>query len=162
MRQSFSKILLPTVFLAFMACKGRQPTNSGADGLSSSSFLGSWQATRVYIDLGKVGPEGTKNLVFDPEATAKEQNKKPLLTVFNADGSYREDTYSLSDSLLTSKSGYWHYQDDSLYMRLEGAGSHKNAFKVTAAGRTLQLVSKLDWNGDGLKDDRMQVELRRP
>lgn len=162
MRYSLCCIFSVAAILSLNACKHRVGSNSNAQAISAANFVGPWQPSRVFIDLGKTSPEGTRNMVFDPETSAKSQGKKPVMTVFNADGSYREDTYTLADSLLATKSGFWHYQGDSLYMRLEGAGSKKNAFKATFAGPTLQLICKLDWNGDGLSDDRMQVELRRP
>jgi hypothetical protein len=47
-------------------------------------------------------------------------------------------------------------------MRLDVTGSPKIAFETKKVANGLHLASRIDWDGDGEKDDQMTVSLKRP
>ncbi len=154
----FTAIILFTVI---QSCKSRPGGSASDAGIGVANFVGPWIASSVDVAID--GKRDKSSLIhFDAKETAGSQNKKPAMTIFVADGSYREEVYNLEDSLLQSKAGFWHLFEDSLYMRVDGAGNQKLAFKATVEGRGLLLVSHIDWDVDGAKDDEMSVKLRRP
>lgn len=145
-------------------CRNQRQVDAGTpQGLSTKSFVGPWVASTVDVEIvSKDAVGGPQALHFESKALAAAQGRKPALTLFHADGSYREETYNLADSLLQAKAGFWHFYEDSLYMRLDAEGSPKVAFRAEMEGKGLKLISKLDWDGDGAEDDEMVVALKRP
>jgi hypothetical protein len=144
-------------------CKPRQVSGSDDATLSSASFIGPWVASTVEVSiLSKNGSGGDDAIHYDSKQLAADQGRQPTITIFNGDGGYREEVYNLHDSLVQSRSGFWHYYADSLYMRLDVEGSPKIAFRTELQGKGLRLLSKIDWDGDGTKDDAMAVALKRP
>lgn len=138
-------------------------TNQASEGISSKTFVGPWVASEVDVEIAtKNTTGGPDHLHYESKALAADQGRKPAMTIYNADGSYREEIYTLSDSLVQSKMGFWHFYEDSLFMRLDVTGSPKIAFHAAKAGNGLKLSSRLDWDGDGAKDDEMIVSLKRP
>ncbi|MBP6721228.1 MAG: hypothetical protein KA239_02835 [Bacteroidia bacterium] len=112
------------------------------------------------VSKDKIG--GDDHLHYESKELAAQQGRKPAMTIYNADGSYREEIFSISDSLVQSKAGFWHFYQDSLFMRLDVTGSPKIAFQAAKQGNGLKLYSRIDWDGDGAKDDQMTVSLKRP
>lgn len=163
MNQRKLSILASVILLSIglIGCKTRPTGTAAQAGLSVASFVGPWIATSVEIATdGKC--DKTSLIQFDSKEVAGSQGRKPAMTIFAADGSYREETYTISDSLVQSKAGFWHLFEDSLYMRVEGAGNQKIAFKATVEGKGLMLLSQIDWDADGERDDQMTVKLKRP
>ncbi len=155
--------LMLSTALVLAACKTRNLATSETGVLSTNSFVGPWLASTVDITIvSKNGSGSDDALHFDSKELAAGQGRKPTLTLFAGDGSYREENYNLHDSLISSKKGFWHFYSDTLYMRLEVDGSPKIAFKTELAGKGLKLLSKVDWDGDGARDDAMAVALKRP
>lgn len=155
-------LVLIVFVIHISACKSRPDnnTNLAEAGLTAASFIGPWVAQ--YVDIGLNGERKSPEIHFDSKDIASTQGRKPAMTIFVADGSYREEIYSSTDSLIQSKSGFWHLFEDSLYMRLEGNNTKKIAFHASLAGKGLLLISKIDWDADGEADDLMQVRLKRP
>jgi hypothetical protein len=149
--------------LVSLSCKPRQVTTGEGGILATNSFVGPWVASTVDVTiLSKNGGTADDAIHYDSKALAADQGRKPALTIFNADGSYREEIFNLHDSLVQAKAGFWHYYADTLYMRLDVESSPKISFGAVLAGKGLRLMSKIDWDGDGAKDDAMAVELKRP
>jgi hypothetical protein len=152
-----------SMLLLGATCRNRGPVDSQEEGLTAKRFVGPWVAATVDVDIRtKNGIGGPEHLHFDSKDLAADQGRKPAMTIFNADGSYREETFNLKDSLLQARAGFWHLYEDSLYMRLNVEGSPKIAFKAQIEGKGLKLSSTIDWDGDEAKDDEMIVELKRP
>jgi hypothetical protein len=162
---------LPALFAFVAACctllsatcrEGQKPTEV-AEGLSSKTFVGPWLANTVDISIEtKDAIGGPDHIHYDSKQLAAAQGRKPAITIYNGDGSYREEIFNLGDSLVQAKAGFWHFYEDSLFMRLAVDGSPKIAFQVAQEGKGLRLSNKIDWDGDGSKDDEMIVSLKRP
>lgn len=149
------------LMLVGATCRNRPSPE--AESLGTKSFIGPWEAQQVDVSItSKNGSGGPDQIHFDSKELAAHQGRRPALTVFNGDGSYREETFNLQDSLVQSKAGFWHYYEDSLYMRLDVEGSPKIAFRAELHGKGLLLRSQMDWDGDGSRDDEMVVALKRP
>ncbi len=161
---AFWALISSAVILLSGTCrKASSPTNIGSDVLSTQSFVGPWVASTVEVEIvskDKIG--GDHHLHYESKELAAQQGRKPAMTIYNADGSYREEIFSISDSLVQSKAGFWHFYQDSLFMRLDVTGSPKIAFQAAKQGNGLKLYSRIDWDGDGAKDDQMTVSLKRP
>ncbi len=154
-------LLLSLLFIN--ACHTRRATAPVAEGLSSATFVGTWVASTVDIAIrGKNGGGPDDAIHFESKALAADQGRKPAITTFAADGGYREETYNLGDSLLRSTVGFWHFYSDTLFMRPDVDNGPKIAFKTELKGNALRLLSKVDWDADGSKDDEMAVVLKRP
>jgi hypothetical protein len=141
-------------------CKPRATGTGASAGLSAASLVGPWVASTVDVDVSANGGGGD-HFHFDSKELASKQGRKPVLTIFNGDGGYREEIWSLKDSLVQSKAGLWHFYEDSLFMRPNTEGTARLAYKVALDGRGLKLVARVDWNGDGTRDE-MVVALKRP
>jgi hypothetical protein len=149
--------------MVLAACKPRLVTGSDSAALSTATFIGPWVASTIDVTiLSKNGGGSDDAIHYDSKELAADQGRQPTLTIFNGDGSYREEVYNLHDSLVQSKAGFWHFYADSLYMRLDVDSSPKIAFGTELQGKGLRLLSKIDWDGDGSKDDAMAVALKRP
>jgi hypothetical protein len=161
----FDRLLLGLFCAALIlpACRNRRSLSPEMTGLSTATFVGPWLADAVDVTIiSKNGSGQDDALHFESKALAAAQGRKPTLTLFAGDGSYREETYNLHDSLVTSKVGFWHFYADTLYMRMDVEGSPKIGFKTELQGNGLRLLSKIDWDGDQVKDDQMAVLLKRP
>jgi hypothetical protein len=144
-------------------CRSRQSGEVSTEELTARSFVGPWIAATVDVEIHtKNGTGGSDHIHYDSQQLAAGQGRKPVQTIFNADGSYREDVYNLGDSLVQTKAGFWHLYEDSLFMRLDVQTSPKIAFRAKVEGKSLRLSSTMDWDGDGAKDDEMVVVLKRP
>lgn len=149
------------VMLIGATCRNRPAPESA--GLDTKTFIGPWEASAVDVSItSKNGSGGPDHVHYDSKQLAAGQGRRPALTIFNGDGSYREETFNLKDSLVQAKAGFWHYYEDSLYMRLDVEGSPKIAFRAELEGKGLLLRSQMDWDGDGARDDEMVVALKRP
>ena len=143
--------------------KASNSVSKASEEISTQTFIGPWVASSVEVDIvtkNKTG--GPEHLHYESKELAANQGRKPALTIYNSDGSYREEIYTIKDSLVQSKAGFWHYFEDSLFMRLDATGSPKISFQAEKAGNGLKLLSRIDWDGDEAKDDQMTVLLKRP
>lgn len=162
------KIALPVALFCLVAvkwtgCKSRVNSNLEAEGLSAATFVGPWVASTVDVTIRSKNQSGPdEDVHYESSKLAADQGRKPTLTLFAGDGSYREEVYNLHDSLVQSKAGFWHFYNDTLFMRLDVESSPKIAFKSELQGKGLRLLSAIDWDGDGAKDDQMAVALKRP
>ena len=151
------------LLLLSMACHPRQSGSPVALGLTSATFVGTWVASTVDIAIhGKNGSGPDDAIHFESKALAADQGRKPAITTFAADGGYREETYNMGDSLVRSTVGFWHFYSDTLFMRPDVDNGPKIAFKTELKGNSLRLLSRVDWDADGSKDDEMAVVLKRP
>ena len=152
---------MTAIMLIGATCRNRPGPQ--AEGLDTKTFIGPWEASTVDVSIvSKNGSGGPDHIHYDSKQLAAGQGRRPALTIFNGDGSYREETFNLKDSLVQAKAGFWHYYEDSLYMRLNVEGSPKIAFRAEVDGKGLLLRSQMDWDGDGARDDEMLVALKRP
>lgn len=154
---AFAVALMP------MGCRPRQVQTDGG-ALSTASFVGPWVASAVDVAIRtKQGGSQDDAIHYDSKELALRMGRKPVMTLFQPDGSYREETYNTNDSLVQSKAGFWHFYSDSLYMRPDVEFSPRIAYLAALdGGKGLLLKSTIDWDGDGAKDDEMVVTLRRP
>jgi hypothetical protein len=163
MKSAFPIALLCIAGLVSGGCKTKKVGPATPEGLSAATFVGSWVASTVDVSIRSKNTTGPDERIhFESTELAADQGRKPTLTHFAGDGSYREEVYNLHDSLVQSKAGFWHFYADTLFMRLDVDGSPKIAFKSALSGKGLRLLSAIDWDGDGAKDDEMAVALKRP
>jgi hypothetical protein len=161
---SYWGLISAAILLMSGTCrKASNPVSKASDEISTQSFIGPWVANSVEVDIvSKNKTGGAEHLHYESKELAANQGRKPAITIYNGDGSYREEIYTLKDSLVQSKAGFWHYFEDSLFMRLDVSGSPKISFRAERSSNGLQLLSRIDWDGDEAKDDQMTVLLRRP
>lgn len=147
---------------AALGCHPR-PQSQVAEGLTAASFIGAWRASTVDITIHSKNGGNTEDAIhFESKALAADQGRKPTLTLFAGDGSYREEVYNLGDSLVLARPGFWHFYSDTLFMRYDVESSPKIAYKTELQGNGLRLISRVDWDADGMRDDEMTVSLKRP
>jgi hypothetical protein len=125
-------------------------------------LAGAWEAKALEVAIHtKDNGDQSEELRFDTEEQARLKGRRPQLTVIDPTGGYREETWTLNDSLLREQVGFWHLYQDSVYFRVEGEGARKLAYGVARIGSRLVLHTHVDYDGDGKKDDQMRIVLEK-
>ena len=120
---------------------------------------GTWEIVNIRVDIHS--PEGQDTIIqFEIPENEWEPvyNVKPKRTYFEVDKRYREEFRSIRDSLISSNSGEWSVEGDSLFMTEADTSYH---YKVSVARGFADFRSLIDWDGDGEKDDDYFARHRR-
>ena len=126
----------------------------------ADEISGRWVAKALEVEIvGKNGGSENEKLEFDTEAKARAIGHKPQVTMIDPTGGYREETWTLGDSLISHQTGAWHVRGDSVYFRPDGEGVRKMAYGVLHEGSKLYLNTNVDYDGDGQRDDRLSIVL---
>lgn len=149
------------VALAWAGCVGGKgkPVTAASVGTDIS---GTWEARALEVTIrGKDNGPHDEALNFDTAEQSRLKGRKPQLTTIDPTGGYREETWTLHDSLLRAQNGSWHMHGDSVYFRLETDGARKLAYGVSRSGNRLVLHTRVDYDGDGQRDDELRMVLEK-
>ncbi|MEM7039461.1 MAG: hypothetical protein AAF570_20980 [Bacteroidota bacterium] len=159
---AFSAVVL--MLAVMVGCKGSAggQEGGGGQGLSAKDVVGAWSTKELKVKIQSLRG-GAKDTVWviDAEQMAKGRKQRTPVTVINAAGDYREEIYTVSDSLVSAKKGFWHIYQDSLFMRLDMENATQSRYGAERKGTTLKLSTRVDFDGDGQKDDALWVTLRK-
>jgi hypothetical protein len=123
---------------------------------------GTWEARALEVQIrSRDNGSQDEELRFNTAEQSRLKGRKPQLTAIDPTGGYREETWSLQDSLLSAQNGAWHQHRDSVYFRPETEGARKLAYGVTRIGNQLQLHVRVDYDGDGQRDDVLSIVLEK-
>lgn len=157
-----NKLLLFVFFLSGLiwSCKGGATANlpDMPTGLQPRDVIGRWTAESMVVQMNGKSSQETEVKVAE---LAAKNGKKPALTVLEPNGTYREVTLTLQDSVEKQVPGRWHIYGDSLYMRLDADGGASTAYHATRSGNSLLLRGKVDFDGDGARDDQWKIKLKK-
>lgn len=158
-----NNVLLTIVSAGLLAgCVGSKSASPSAEGLSNEDVIGTWETETVEVDLHSrpIGKADSSFVIF-PGPSAQGSSGQQPVTYINADGRYRDEVKGPDGRVLKSNSGFWHLGRDTLYLRMESQGDNETRFGVRKRGKKLLLDNRVDWDGDGKKDDEMHIQLRR-
>jgi hypothetical protein len=162
LRTVLPALLALTLLTCWTACRGGKGRPMTTQAQAALDISGTWEARALEVTIhSKDNGPRDEELHFDTAEQSRLKGRKPQLTTIDPTGGYREETWTLHDSLLTAKSGSWHLHQDSVYFRLDADGSRKLAYGVSRAGQRLLLHTRVDYDGDGQKDDVMQIVLEK-
>lgn len=155
----FFKVLAFVAIGGLSSCAGSKSAG-GSQGLVNEDLIGTWDTEDVAVRLvGKGGGSKDSSFTIVPGNIAN--GGQVPVTFFNANGSYRDEVRSAEGAVLKSNKGHWHLNADTLYLRMETQGNNETQFGIRKRGKYLELKNIVDWDGDGAKDDWMEVKLKR-
>lgn len=146
--------MLFALALALTACNGGKSIGESSK-LTNEDLVGTWETTRVAVKLVDAKGSSQDSSFVLPQGTGK-----PPVTYFYANGTYRNDLFSPAGEVAESGTGYWHLTADSLYMRSESVGM-ESVFHIKGNVKSLSMFDLVDWDGDGKRDDEMEVRLTK-
>lgn len=133
------------IFLHF-ACSsgGGEQQEITEENVKPHELVGKWQNLSIIVRM----PDST---AYVPQESWEEILQiKPIITAFNADGSFVSEYRSLEDSVIMTSTGTWQADADSLTMISEGQATR---YFFSVDGDTVTFRGFLDWDQDGLSDD---------
>lgn len=140
------------VMALLAGCKTPKSVNGQEGG---ATIVGAWEAKEIVV----AKDWGSKVEQLLPIPTRAD--RKPVVTMFEAKGTFTEQTWAANDSLLQSKSGFWHQHEDSLFLSYAEEGAKRNAYGMELSARELKLDMLVDFDMDGNRDDKVQVIMKR-
>jgi hypothetical protein len=158
------RILLPALVTLslFAACRGGKGRPAVALPEGVLDIAGTWEARALEVQIrSKDNGSRDEEVEFDTAEQSRLRGRKPQLTTIDPTGGYREETWTLHDSLFSAQNGSWHQHQDSIYFRPEAEGARKLAYGVTRVGARLYLHTRVDYDGDGQRDDVLSIVLEK-
>lgn len=126
--------------LLFCACEHQDLTEK---------LIGTWENTSLTIDIKL--PDGRDSSMVVPEGSWEEVlGIKPIVSTFDADGTFKSEYFSLEGQPMGTESGTWKIRKDSLFLTYAGSD---NAYKVTFEGNKVRFTGLIDWGQGGKPDD---------
>lgn len=149
--------------LSLPGCKGAaEGDTSGGGPLQTQDLVGRWTTAGVKVELKSVhGTRRDSSFVINPTGAVPGFECKPPLTILMPTGTYQDEVRTLSDSLLRKQEGTWHLFQDTVYFRIENNTGAEIKYHARRKGKSLFFSSRVDWDGDGRRDDAMRVELKQ-
>lgn len=117
----------------------------------SSQLIGKWKNLSIDVKMNSYkGLAEDSLLQVKPDQWEKILKIKPIITVFNPDGSFTSDYVNPNDSLVFQSTGKWIISGDSLTMIEYEV---PNSYLLEFEGDKAKFSAVLDWDEDGVKDD---------
>ncbi len=137
-------LLVFLLLTSFFACGPGQKHNKDL-------LIGTWKNQTINVQMNSYqNGESDSLLVVQPDQWEEILKIKPIVTVFNEDGTFSSDYRNPNDSLVFQSKGEWHFEGDSLVMVEYEV---PNSYHVTFEGKKAKFSAVLDWDEDGIKDD---------
>lgn len=148
------------VIIAFGCTSSTESRSASEDQVEQKSdkpidkatfMVGTWKNLNLQVAMKSYKSSEDDSLLLVGENQWEEILQiKPILTVYNSDGSYTSDYRNPSDSLVLQGKGEWSIAGDSLIMIEYGIS---NNYFLKIEGDKAEFTANLDWDEDGLKDD---------
>ena len=133
-------ITLLLSFLLFCACEQKDITEE---------LIGTWENTSLTVDIKL--PDGRDSSMVVPQGSWEEVlGIRPIVSTFNADGTFKSEYFSLEGQPIGTESGSWLVHNDSLFLTYAGSD---NAYKVAFEGNKVRFTGLIDWGQGGKADD---------
>lgn len=141
--------------LVIIASCANEPGNASKSGQLpqdlETNLPGTWESVSLRVDINSADGTDT-SFVFEvrEEEWMQRLGVKPVRTYYKPDNKYEQVFTSLSDTTLSRSRGIWNVFGDTLMMVEPNATYH---YQATLEKGLIQLKARLDWDGDGEKDD---------
>ena len=147
------KLLVLTALLS--ACGNEKNGNYALSTRSETSILGSWENVGVEVYTHSKKDSNMEVILnVSEENWEKEMKFKPIVTTFNDDHTYISEYRNLEDSVFRVVKGTWELMGDSLYLDQTIPSWESYAYKFSLKNGLAVFESILDWDGDGVKDEK--------
>lgn len=119
-----------------------------------NQLIGQWRNLTISINMITVN-NTDKNELWECNESNWEQcvKIKPIRTYFKKDNTFYSEYYTLKDSLFNKQSGKWNLKDSILTFFYETPKKDTMQFILSIKGEVATFKGKIDWDGDGKKDD---------
>jgi hypothetical protein len=146
-------IIICFVFLGINACQNNSKTEQKvpleeSKPSFSDQIVGEWRNIEIRVIIKTESGDSILNV---PESKWEEiLNIKPIITIFNEDGTFTSEYRTLADEVMMTSSGSWKVIGDSLQMIERGV---PNYYLAEIENGVVKFTGYLDWDGDGENDD---------
>lgn len=125
---------------------------------ADETLIGAWSNYNLTLNLSSVNNSDLDSLLKIDNPAEWEQVLKirPILTVFNADGTYYSEYRDLKDSIVYRPTGIWKTREDSLYLNQKYPTDYMSAYFFDLQETRVEFRALLDWDQDGRMDDHYQ------
>lgn len=144
------------VFL--VACDSKEPPIED-DSIKRSDLIGVWEQVdlKVTYNIFDV-PDSMRVFEVVEENWTEVLSVKPVKTYFLADSTYRQDFIGLDDNVYDTQRGLWNVLGDTL-MLISPNATYTYGINLVTNG-TCEYLGVLDWDGDGVEDDKYEATQR--
>lgn len=119
------------------------------------ALLGEWTNKSFRVERNVSGPDSLRS-VFEvlPHEWPSKLKLSRIVTSFQEDGTYVSDHFTPSDSLLFAATGNWSVNGDSILFDQLSPRTSRYTLHVSVKGDSVRFTGLLDWDGDGISNDR--------
>jgi len=133
-----------------LGCSQQKP-----DPAHPAELVGTWANNSLTVNMNTVNNSDTDSLlqIDDPSQWVQILRMRPILTLYNVDGTYYSVYRNLTDSIVHQPSGIWKVIGDSLLLNQKYPYDYLSTFHFSVDGPKVEFVGILDWDQDGQNDD---------
>lgn len=127
--------------------------------------VGTWQSSFLFIESADIpeGAPGWEYFIATPGNWERSMGFRSIRTSYKADGTFSAEYRDRNDSVFVTATGEWHTVGDSLYFFQWAPDTFSAAYQFVVAEDTLQFSGIVDWERDGLRNDKVTMkQLRWP
>ena len=153
-------LFLITFILMIFSCQNTESTTEVEDNsIKRSDLIGVWEQVdlKVTYNIFDV-PDSMRIFEVMEENWTEILSVKPVKTYFMADSTYRQDFIGLDDTVYDTQRGLWNVLGDTL-MLISPNATYTYGINLEENG-TCQYLGILDWDGDGVEDDKYEARQR--
>jgi hypothetical protein len=127
--------------------------------------IGTWQSAFLFIESADIpeGEPGWEYFVATPGNWERSTGFRSIRTTYKADGTFSAEYRDRKDSVFVTATGEWHTAGDSLYFFQWAPDTFSAAYQFGVVEDTLLFSGIVDWERDGLRNDKVTMkQLRWP